>query len=94
MEKIYSFYCDCGRSGKLEGIFIADEKDIENITGQFVNFGEALGKHSEVAGNIEADDIEMISDDQEFIKKCKEIFKTDSTISGYNPLDYYEPNAD
>jgi hypothetical protein len=31
---LWSFYWDCGRSGSLEGLFVATEKEIEEATGQ------------------------------------------------------------
>lgn len=88
MLKLYSFYWDCGRSGNLEGLFIAEESEVDKILGKEVYFGEVLGKHSEVSGIISELDIEVISEDQEKIEWLVSILGKD--ISGYNPLNYYE----
>lgn len=90
MKGIYKFYWDCGRMGDLDGIFVAEKKDVAKVIGKNVYFGEVLGKHSEIEGTVEKGDIELLSDDQDFIKKFVKIMGTDSTVSGYNPLDYYE----
>ena len=88
MKKLYSFYWDCGRCGNLEGLFIAEESEVDKILGKKVYFGEVLGKHSEVSGIISELDIEVISEDQEKIEWLVSLLGTD--ISGYNPLNYYE----
>ena len=75
--------------GELEGLFIAEEEDVAALIGKTVHFGEALGKHSNVNATIEEDEIEVISEDQEFITKFIEIMG-DGTVSGYNPLDYLD----
>lgn len=93
MKKLYSFYWDCGRSGNLSGLFIAEESEVDNILGKEVYFGEVLGKHSEVYGTVDAEDIEIVSEDQEKVEWLENLLG--STVSGYNPLDYYyEPEDD
>ncbi len=87
MENIYRFYWGCGRMGDVEGVFIAKEEDIKNAIDKYVYFGEILGKHSEVYGNLEDKDLTIMSSDPNAIKVLREIFKY-GTISGYNPLDY------
>ena len=89
MKKIYVFYWDCGRMGSLDGLFVAEESDIEKVIGKEVYFGEVLGKHSEIYGMLEESDLTVKTDDQEFIRKFIDIFDM-GTISGYNPLDYYK----
>lgn len=86
MLKLYSFYWDYGRHGSVEGLFVADEKDIEKAMGREVYFGEILGKHSEVYGSLDSDDLKVISEDQEKIEWLIEILGYN--VSGYNPLDY------
>lgn len=90
MKAIYRFKCDCGRMGKLEGIFIADSTDVKNLIGSSVNFGEVLGKHSEVCGEIEEHEIELVTDDE----KCVEMFEFFNLATGYNPFDYLENEED
>lgn len=89
MKKLYNFFWDCGRAGDLKGLFIADEEEINKLIGKEIYFGEVLGKHSEIFGILERDEVEVKSDDQEFISKLIDVLG-DGTISGFNPLDYYE----
>lgn len=92
MKKLYSFYWDCGRSGGLSGLFIAEESEVQKILGKEVYFGEVLGKHSEIYGTVDIDDIEEVSSDTEKVEWLENLLG--STISGYNPLDYFEPDED
>ena len=93
MKKLYEFYWDYSRYGELEGLFIAEEEDVDKLIGETVYFGEVLGKHSEVFGSIDKEDIIIKSEDQGLIRDLQEVF-SGSTLSGYNPLDYYEPEED
>ena len=93
MKKLYEFYWDYSRYGELEGLFIAEEEDVDKLIGETVYFGEVLGKHSEVFGDIDKEDIIIKSEDQGLIRDLQEVF-SGSTLSGYNPLDYYEPEED
>ena len=87
MKAIYEFYWDCGRMGEISGMFIAEKSEVEKSIGKDVDFGEALGKHSQVDGTLGEEDLSIKTDDQEFIAKFEEIMG-EGTISGYNPLDY------
>lgn len=87
MEFLWEFEWDCGRSGTITGLFVATEKEIEEIIGKDVYFGEVLGKHSEIYGAIEKDEIKKIDLlDSETITKVSAI--RGNTWSGYNPLEY------
>ena len=86
MLNLYSFYWDCGRSGEVNGLFIAEPNAVENAIGKEVYFGEILGKHSDVYGTIEKVDIELISDDQEKVNWLLDLLG--KNVSGYNPLNY------
>lgn len=86
---IVEFFWECGRQGSLGGLFVCTQQQLDSVLGKEVYFGEVLGKHSEVYGTVEPEDIKILSKDQEFIAKFIEIIG-DGTISGYNPLDYYE----
>lgn len=88
MKVLAKFYWDCGRMGDVHGLFICDKADLEAAYGREVYFGEILGKHSEIYGTLEANDITVKSEDQDFIAKLLEIIGS-STISGYNPLSYF-----
>ena len=87
MKVIARFYWDCGRMGDVDCIFTCDKEVLEKSYGKDVYFGEILGKHSDVYGELNEEDITILSDDQEFIKKFEEILGA-GTISGYNPLEY------
>lgn len=89
MKKLYIMNFDCGRMGSLEGLFVAEDTDLNGIIGSEVNFGEALGKHSEVYGTLEDSYITEVSEDQDKIEWLVSVIGSDS-ISGYNPFDYIE----
>lgn len=86
MKKLYRYEMDCGRCGTLSGLFVAEEERVKALIGKEVYFGEVLGKHSEVFGEIEEGDIKEISDDQEKIEWLVKTFGSDNLI-GYNPLE-------
>jgi len=84
---IYRFYWDCKRMGDLEGVFIAKKSKVKKTIGKQLYFGEVLGKHSEISGTLDEEDLTILSDDQDFIQQCIKVFGP-GTISGYNPLSY------
>lgn len=88
MMAIYEFYWDCGRQGELSGLFIANTEDVDKAIGKNVYFGEVLGKHSEIEGVLEKEDLTIKTDDQEFISKFSKVMGMTCNISGLNPLDY------
>lgn len=88
MKILFYFHWDLRRMGKLEGHFVATQEQVDNIIGKDVHFGEVLGKHSEIYGTIEADEISVVSRDTEFIEKFEDIVGS----AGYNPLNYIEDN--
>lgn len=89
MKRLYKFYWDCGRMGDVEGLFIADEKEVDKSIGKFVYFGEILGKHSEVDGHLDKEDLEMVDYPEDVLKLLEKTVADESgTIRGYNPLLY------
>ena len=88
IKKLYGFNFDCGRMGSLEGLFIANETDVQKVIGSELYFGEALGKHSEISGPLEDSNLKVVSEDQDFINKLRDLLG--DTLSGYNPLEYVE----
>lgn len=70
---------------QMEGTFLATPQDVKRVIGKRVDFGEVNGKHSEVYGEIENGEIKLVTEDQEFIKKYKEL----GLCSGYDPIARY-----
>jgi hypothetical protein len=83
---LWKFEWDCGRQGDLEGLFVATEQEVQELIGQQVNFGEVLGKHSEIYGDIEEGEITKVDLGSETVEKVTKILG--DTWSGYNPLKY------
>ena len=83
---LWRFCWDCGRMGEVEGLFVATENEIQDAIGKNVYFGEILGKHSEVYGTLEENDLEKINLDSESTEKVAQFLG--NTWSGYNPLEY------
>ncbi len=88
MEKLYRFSWDYGRSGNVEGVFIATEDEIDSAMYKEVWFGDILGKHSDVYGILEEHDLEILDVSDITIQELKKVLGR--SISGYNPLEYIE----
>lgn len=86
MKKLYSFYWNCGRQGSVEGLFIADEEVVAKAIGEEIDFGEILGKYSEIYGVLEEGDIEEVIVSDITIEEMEQVLG--ANISGYNPLNY------
>lgn len=84
MKGIYRLNIDCGRMGEVEGIFIADSEDVATLPGKYVYFGEILGKHSEICGNMEESEVTLLTDNEEAVA----VVETYGLSTGYNPFDY------
>jgi len=91
MKKLFNF-CWESRGGKVEGLFFATQEELEKIIGKEIIFGEVLGKHSDVYGSLERDEIQEIKLSQETLLELYNYFG--ETISGYNPLDYLFEDED
>lgn len=89
MKKLYKFHWEIKRMGDVTGVFVATDEEIDEIIGKTIYFGDVLGKHSEIYGILEKEDLKILSEDQDFIVKLIEVFKS-STINGYNPLHYIQ----
>ncbi len=92
MKNLYSFYADCGRQGSLDGLFIATQEEVDNAIGKYMYFGEVLGKHSEVEGNLEANEITLVSEDRDKVEWLLGILG--NCVSGFNPLEYIREDYD
>ena len=88
MKGLYKFNFDCGRMGSLEGIFIEDTDKVKDLvlSGDEVYFGEVLGKHSEIYGQVEDGDVTLVTTDSKVI----EVIEEHNLESGINPFDYIE----
>lgn len=93
MEKaVYKLNAECGRMGDLEGLFIAPKEHVKVLIEKQIEvyFGEVLGKHSEIYGKIEEDEIEFVSDEQAVI----DVIEKHSLANGFNPFEYTTINFD
>jgi len=86
---LWDFNCYYGRSGTVSGMFIAAQKEVDDIIGKTVYFGEILGKHSEVYFRIEKRHLTKVDVSQECVSELFNAYGS-NTLSGYNPLDYYD----
>lgn len=87
MKKVFLFNWDCGRMGVVDGCFIAEDEEVKKAIGRQVYLGEVLGKHSEVYGRLDEEDLKVVTSDPLVIK---ELIKGGDNICGYNPLDYID----
>lgn len=88
MKGIYEFYWDCGRSGELSGIFVADSLDVGRAIGSNIYLGEVLGKHSDIKGILDAADINLKCKDSLFVAYFEEIFGQGYSM-GINPVAHF-----
>lgn len=86
MKAIYKFEFDCGRQGTLYGTFVEEKEKVDALvkSGTEIEFGEVLGKHSDITGPVEEKDIVFVTDDVAFI----ELFEKFDLSNGFNPFDY------
>ncbi len=89
--KLWKFHWDVGRMGDLEGLFLATEEDVKSLIGKTVWFGEVLGKHSDIYGDISPRDIKELHVEPATIS---DLAQHGPTLSGHNPFDYYEEEED
>lgn len=92
MNKLYRFSWSF-RGGDIESLFVATEKELEAALGKDVYFGEVLGKHSEIWGTLEKEDLTLISEDQANIAWLVDTVGSNS-ICGLNPLEYFNENEE
>jgi len=86
MLGLYRFHWDCGRMGEIYGLFYATGEEINDALNQELYLGEILGKHSDVHGVIESEDLELITNDPSTI----EVLQNHNLTLGINPLEYLE----
>lgn len=88
MRKLYKFYVDYGRLGELEGLFVADERDVIDLDGKTLYFGDVLGKHSDIELEIESDMFTEVDVPVESINAIEK--ELGATWSGFNPVEMFE----
>ena len=94
-EKLYYYKVDRGRSGVVEGLFVASPEELDKIVKHTIHFGEVLGKHSEVSVDFTLDDFQVVSHDPVLVNKLRKAFSKKkasrpNSLVGHNPLDYME----
>lgn len=89
---LYRFYWNAGRMGSLQGLFVSTEVEIKDIIGRYANFGEVLGKHSEVYGYIEDGDVEKLDISSDAVVEVSKYLG--DTWSGFNPVGYVYYNCE
>jgi hypothetical protein len=90
--KLFRFFWDVGRMGEIEGLFVAEQSEVDRIIGKELYLGEVLGKHSEIYGTVEANEITVVSEDEDVCKHLIDECKS-KTICGYNPIDSWEEGS-
>lgn len=91
MRKLFKMALDFGRMGRLEGVFVATDAEVNLLRDRRVCFGERLGKHSECTWLF--DDLDEVivpmTDDQAFVDRFVEL----KLATGVNPLNYLEGDS-
>lgn len=83
MKYLYKFLCK-GQDGKLEGLFVSTEKEINDMIGQEIYFRNVLGRICEVSLILDEKMIVKLDVSTEDVEKVTE--SLGDTWSGYNPL--------
>jgi len=86
--KLWKFYWDCRRMGSVTGLFFATKKAVDEAIGSEVYFGEILGKHSEIYGTLDMEDLTEIKLQNAAAEALVDAIG--ETVSGYNPLNYIQ----
>lgn len=84
-KAIYKFHLDCGRMGDLDGVFIAEESEVASRMGCVIDYGEALGKHSEIADVLTEQQLTCVSVDEGEVALLERL---GLSSFGTNPLCY------
>lgn len=84
-QGIYKWHAFFGRMGDLDGIFVTSHAEIEELEGKIVEFGEVLGKHSDIRYEIDMNDFTCVSTKKSEIN----FFLRLGLSNGWNPIEYY-----
>ena len=85
MKKLWKFEWTGGYS-LIGGIFKATDEEVESIIGKHLYLGEVDGKHSDVYGTIERNEITLISDNPIVVEAVPTF--------GYDPVEYIKEQED
>lgn len=61
MKKLWKFEWDSDYAF-IGGLFVATDEEVQSLIGKEIYIGEYEGKHSEVYGTVEKDEITLVSD--------------------------------
>lgn len=86
MKALFKMNFDYGRMGSLEGLFITEKEYIDFLVEKEleVNFGEVLGKYSDVCGRVAPEEVTMVTTDENVLQ----VIERYGLENGYNPLEY------
>jgi nucleosome binding factor SPN SPT16 subunit len=84
-NKLFEWYLDCGRMGSIQGVFVASQDEVDEAVGKRFYLGEVLGKHSEVYGEFDANELSTYDVSDAFVEEFSETFPNGF---GFNPFDY------
>jgi hypothetical protein len=103
MLRIYSYHVDCRRMGDLEGLFVVDEHGEACLRALIeskrdVNYGEVLGKHSEIIVSVDDDELTPVDATQDEIATVLRVFGrsgcgTVAVLSGFCPLSCFDADG-
>lgn len=85
-KHIYRFNLDCGRMGEITSILVSTPAQIEAIAGKHVNFGEVLGKHSEIYFDVSPTQFTAVTSDELAV----EMFEKFGLWTGLDPFAYVD----
>ena len=80
---LYAYSLDCGRSGTLVGLFVANRDEVERARVSDIYFGEVLGKHSEVSQEPNEGEYTLISEELAVVHRFEE---NHGSFLGVNPV--------
>ncbi len=81
MKKLWKFEWGANYAF-IGGLFCATDEEIENLIGREIYLGEYEGKHSEVYGTVDKEDITLVSDNPVVVEAVGNF--------GINPLEFLE----
>lgn len=77
MKKLWKFEWDSDYAF-IGGLFVATDEEVQSLIGKEIYIGEYEGKHSEVYGTVEEDEITLVSDNPIVVESVGDF--------GINPL--------